>query len=154
MKQSISGCTAKLSKKGIKLTRQRNLLMRQILHFNDHFSADLLYVKLKVKGIDISRATVYRTLALFEECGIIKKALKDEDISYYEVSTMNEHHDHLICVECGEIIEFCSEKIEKIQKEIYSNYNYVPTSHQLILKGMCEKCRNKQNEKNTDKSGK
>jgi Fur family ferric uptake transcriptional regulator len=154
MKQSISVCKAKLSEKGVKLTRQRNLLMKQILHFNDHFSADLLYVKLKVKGINISRATVYRTLALFEECGIIKKALKDEDISYYEVNTMNEHHDHLICVECGEIIEFCSEKIEKIQKDIYSNYNYVPASHQLILKGICKKCRNKQNGKNTDKSGK
>jgi Fur family ferric uptake transcriptional regulator len=154
MKRSISGCTAKLSEKGFKLTKQRDLLMREILHFNDHFSADLLYVKLKVKGINISRATVYRTLALFEECGIIKKALKDEDISYYEVNTINEHHDHLICVECGEIIEFYSEKIEKIQKEIYSTHNYVPTSHQLVLKGICEKCRKKQNGKNTYKSGK
>lgn len=154
MEQSISGGTAKLSKKGIKLTRQRNLLMRQILHFNDHFSADLLYVKLKVKGINISRATVYRTLALFEECGIIKKALKDEDTSYYEVITMNEHHDHLICIVCGEIIEFCSEKIEEIQNEIYSKYHYIPTSHQLILKGICDKCIKKQNGKNTDKSGK
>ena len=154
MKQSISRCTAKLSENGIKLTRQRNLLMRQILHFNDHFSTDLLYVKLKVKGINISRATVYRTLALFEECGIIKKALTDEDISYYEVSTRNEHHDHLICIECGEIIEFYSEKIEKIQKEIYTNYDYTPASHQLILKGICKKCSKKQNEKNTDKSGK
>jgi Fur family ferric uptake transcriptional regulator len=149
MKQSIVISKAKLNKKGIRFTKQRDLLMMQILNLNDHFSADTLYIKLKIKGINISRATIYRTLTLFEECGIIKKALKDEDISYYEASEMDEHHDHLICVECGEIIEFCSEEIEKIQKEIYDKYNYLPASHQLILKGICEKCRRKINGKNT-----
>jgi Fur family ferric uptake transcriptional regulator len=148
MKQSIVISKSRLNKEGIRFTKQRDLLMRQILNLNDHFSADLLYVKLRVKGINISRATIYRTLTLFEECGIIKKALKDEDISYYEVSEINEHHDHLICVECGEVIEFYNEEIEKIQKEIYNNFNYLPASHQLILKGICEKCRRKKNGKN------
>ena len=149
MNKIIAKCKANFSNRGLKYTRQRDQLIRQILNLNDHFSADTLYIKLKIKGINISRATIYRTLTLFEECGIIKKALKDEDISYYEVGEINEHHDHLICVECGEIIEFCSEEIEKIQKEIYDNYNYLPASHQLILKGICEKCRRKKDGKNT-----
>jgi Fur family ferric uptake transcriptional regulator len=149
MNQIIARCKDNLSNRGLKYTRQRDQLIRQIMNLNDHFSADLLYVKLRVKGINISRATIYRTLTLFEECGIIKKALKDKDISYYEVSEINEHHDHLICVECGEVIEFYSEEIEKIQKEIYNDFNYLPASHQLILKGICEKCRRKKNGKNT-----
>jgi Fur family ferric uptake transcriptional regulator len=149
MSEIIAKCKANFSDRGLKYTRQRDQLIRQILNFNDHFSADTLYIKLKIKGINISRATIYRTLSLFEECGIIKKALKDENISYYETSEINEHHDHLICIECGEVIEFYSAKIEKIQKEIYDNYSYLPDSHQLILKGICEKCRRKKNGKDT-----
>ncbi|GAJ22997.1 unnamed protein product, partial [marine sediment metagenome] len=96
----------------------------------------------------------YRTLPLFEDSGIIRKALQDEDRNYYELNIRKVHHDHLICTECGKIIEFFSDKIESIQKEIYNKYNYLPSSHQLILKGVCEKCRRKQNEKNTGKSDK
>lgn len=151
MEQLINKYRLKLSNKGIKYTRQRDLLLKYILEIREHFNADLLYVMLKAREINISRATIYRTLPLFEECGIIKKALQDKDRFYYEVSIKKEHHDHLICIECGEITEFYSNKIEAIQQEIYKNYNYSPTSHQMILRGVCDKCSRKRNEKNTSK---
>ncbi len=154
MEQLISKYKSALSKRGIRYTIQRDILLRYILTLKDHFNADLLYLNSSASGINISRATIYRNLPLFEECGIIKKALQDKDRSYYELSIRKEHHDHLVCVECGKIIEFCSNKIELIQKEIYKNYKFSPTSHQLILRGVCDKCSRKRNEKNTGKSHK
>lgn len=143
MEQLINKYRAELSKKGIKYTGPRDILLRYILNLRDHFNADLLYLNSKAHGINISRATIYRNLPLFEECGIIKKALQDKDRHYYEVSIKKKHHDHLICIECGKIVEFRSNKIEVIQKEIYKKYKYSPTNHQLILKGVCEKCSRK-----------
>jgi len=154
MEQLINKYWIKLSNKGIKYTRQRDLLLKNILEIREHFNADLLYVMLKAREINISRATIYRTLPLFEECDIIKKALQDKNRYYYEVSIKKQHHDHLICIECGKITEFYSNKIEAIQKEIYKNYSYSPTSHQMILKGVCDKCIRKRNENNTGKSNK
>jgi Fur family ferric uptake transcriptional regulator len=149
----INRYRAELSKKGVKYTRSRDILLRYILSLREHFNADLLYLNSKASGIDISRATIYRNLPLFEECGIIKKALRDKDSHYYELSIKKEHHDHLVCIECGKIIEFYSKKIELIQREIYKNYKFSPTSHQLILRGVCDKC-GKKNEKNTGRSSK
>ncbi len=146
MEKLINKYKAELSKKGVKYTSKRDILLRYILNLNDHFNADLLYLNSLASGINISRATIYRNLPLFEECGIIKKALQDKDRHYYEVSIKKEHHDHMICIECGKIIEFCSMKIEVIQKDIYKKYKFSPTSHQLILKGICDKCRRKKNE--------
>src|SRR5437879_5633301 len=107
-----------LKTKNLRPTKERFLLLDQIMHTNGHFDADELFASLARKGLKASRATVYNTLDLLVHCGLISKYRFAENHSRYEKAFGRPRHDHLICLECGEIIEFVSERLEKIQREV------------------------------------
>jgi Fur family ferric uptake transcriptional regulator len=92
-------------------------------------------------GNRVSKATVYNTLQLLEECGLVSKYRFAENTSRYEKAFGRPHHHHLICLECGDIIEFVNERLERIQDEVCGEKNFKPQSYTLQIFGSCAKCR-------------
>ncbi len=124
--------------KGVKLTEQRKIIARVMSESNDHPNVDELYNRVSKVDSKISIATVYRTVKLFEESGILAKHEFKGDKARYE--ELNEgHHDHLIDIKSGEIIEFVDEEIEKLQKKVAEKYGYELVDHKLELYGVKKK---------------
>src|SRR5205809_3239156 len=116
-----------LAKQGLKLTRERTALLREIFATHYHFEADELLFKMKEKGVKISRATVYRTLELLVKSGMVRRVHLGEDHYHYEHVRGDSHHDHLICTTCGGVIEFHDEELERLQREICVNKKFTAT---------------------------
>ncbi|MBD1148693.1 MAG: transcriptional repressor [Pelagibacteraceae bacterium TMED201] len=124
--------------KGVKLTEQRKIIAKVMSESSDHPDVDELYNRVSKIDPKISIATVYRTVKLFEEFGILTKhEFKGGKARYEE---LNEgHHDHLIDLKTGEIIEFVDEKIEELQKQVAEKYGYTLVDHKLELYGVKKK---------------
>ena len=124
--------------KGVKLTDQRKIIAKVMSDSSDHPDVDELYKRVSKIDSKISIATVYRTVKLFEEVGILTKHdFKGGKARYEE---LNEgHHDHLIDIKTGEIIEFVDEDIEKLQKKVAEKYGYDLVDHKLELYGVKKK---------------
>ena len=135
--------SAYLKDKKLRPTRERFLLLEQILQTNGHFDADQLFASLTNKGLKASRATVYNTLDLLVECGLISRYRFGESHSRYEKAFGRPRHDHLICLECGDIIEFVSEKLDKIQREVCEEKRFRQRNSTLQIFGTCVKCQTK-----------
>ena len=128
----------KCKKKGVKLTDQRKLIAKVMSDSNDHPDVDELYERVSKIDPKISIATVYRTVKLFEEAGILAKHdFKGKKARYEELS--ESHHDHLIDVKTGEIVEFVDEEIEKLQKKAAERLGYQLIDHKLELYGIKKK---------------
>ena len=124
--------------KGVKLTEQRKIIAKVMSESNDHPDVDELYSRVSKIDSRISIATVYRTVKLFEESGIVAKHdFKGGKARYEELS--ESHHDHLIDIKTGEIIEFVDEEIEKLQKKVAEKYGYTLVDHKLELYGVKKK---------------
>ena len=124
--------------KGVKLTDQRKIIAKVMSESVDHPSVDELYSRVSKIDQKISIATVYRTVKLFEESGIVAKHdFKGEKARYEELS--ESHHDHLIDIKSGQIIEFVDDEIEKLQKKVAEKYGYELVDHKLELYGVKKK---------------
>ena len=124
--------------KGVKLTEQRKLIARVMSDSHDHPNVDELYRRVCKIDSKISIATVYRTVKLFEEAGILTKHdFKGEKARYEELP--DSHHDHLIDVQSGEIVEFVNEEIEKLQETVAEKLGYQLLDHKLELYGIKKK---------------
>ena len=121
--------------KGVKLTDQRKIIAKTMSDSQDHPDVDELYKRASKIDSKISIATVYRTVKLFEEAGIVAKHdFKGGKARYEE---LNEgHHDHLIDIKTGEIIEFVDDEIEKLQQKVADKYGYKLVDHKLELYGI------------------
>jgi len=124
----------KCIEKGVKLTGQRKIIARVMSEADDHPNVDELYNRVSKIDSKISIATVYRTVKLFEEAGIVEKHDFKGNKSRYEESP-KEHHDHLIDINSGEITEFVNEEIEKLQKQVAEKLGYKRVDHRLELYG-------------------
>ena len=124
----------KCKAKGVRLTDQRKLIAKVMSDARDHPDVDELHKRVSVLDSKISIATVYRTVKLFEETGIVSKHdFKGNKSRYEQVSS--EHHDHLIDINTGEITEFVDEDIEKLQKKVAEKFGYKLVDHRLELYG-------------------
>lgn len=130
-----------LSRNGLKLTRQRQVVVEEIFSDSGHFEAEDLVDRLRTKGLRVSRATVYRTLELLRECQLVEKLDFGTPRSFYEQVTPGQHHDHLICTRCGNVIEFHNGSLEALQRDICRNFDFEEAHHSLRIFGLCSKCR-------------
>tara|TARA_B100002051_G_C16135882_1_gene346567 strand:+ start:69 stop:482 length:414 start_codon:yes stop_codon:yes gene_type:complete len=126
---------AKCLAKGVKLTDQRKIIAKVMTDSNDHPNVDELYRRVSKIDPKISIATIYRTVKLFEEAGILAKHDFKGNKARYEQLSEN-HHDHLIDLKTGEIIEFVDEEIERLQKKVADKYGYELVDHKLELYGV------------------
>ncbi|MDZ7770958.1 MAG: ferric iron uptake transcriptional regulator [Woeseiaceae bacterium] len=122
-----------LRKAGLKVTLPR-LKILEILEGNDqrHLSAEDIYKELLDTGEDIGLATVYRVLTQFESAGLVTRHNFEGGHSVFEVDE-GEHHDHMVCVETGDVVEFMNDEIERLQREIARSHNYELIDHSLVL---------------------
>ncbi|MEX2123048.1 MAG: ferric iron uptake transcriptional regulator [Woeseia sp.] len=122
-----------LRKAGLKVTLPR-LKILEILESNRqrHLSAEDIYKELLETGEDIGLATVYRVLTQFESAGLVKRHNFEGGHSVFEMDE-GEHHDHMVCVETGDVIEFMNDEIERLQREIAKDHNYELIDHSLVL---------------------
>lgn len=131
---------AYLVHQGLKLTRQRQAVVNEIFSDNGHFEAEELVERLKRQSPRVSRATVYRTLELLQECQLVEKLDFGTHRSFYERVSPDGHHDHLICTRCGNVIEFHNDRLEALQQEICGNFDFRESYHSLRIFGLCSKC--------------
>ncbi len=141
MKEAESIFRSRLKEKGFRWTPERRLILDEILSYKGHFDVDDLHFRLKKKNGKISRASIYRTLPLLVECGLVKEIVDGQDHAHYESAYGREHHDHLVCKECGRMIEFLEEKIEGLQEKICRKHNFSATRHFMVIEGICSRCR-------------
>ncbi len=133
---------ALLKSNQLKFTKQRELIVKFLYENEGHFTPEDIYMQLKqaYPTINIGIATVYRTLTLLEESKITSSISFGTQGKKYELG-LKKHHDHLICTECGEIIEFYDETIEKQQQLIATQFNFQMRDHTMKIIGLCEKCQ-------------
>ncbi len=129
-----------IAQHNLKITKQRRAVLDAFLACEDHVSAEGLYKIVSEKEPKIGLATVYRTLSLLTESGLAAELDFGDGQKRYEMNFMHEHHDHMICTQCGKIIEFNHPLIEKLQEEVAGNHGFRMTSHKLDMFGTCKDC--------------
>ncbi len=125
-----------LKKEGLRFTEQRKSIWDEITSSDDHREAEDIFLALRKKNINVSRATVYRTIDVLVKNNLVRKLDIGDAPSKYENKIDSHHHDHMICLETGDIIEFYNEELENLQDEIAKKHGYkvVRHVHQLFVK--------------------
>ena len=124
----------------LRATPERYAILDALLQSQGHFDADGLYYRMVSNGVKVSKATVYNTLELLQQCGLVSKYRFAENTSRYEKAFGRPHHHHMICLNCGDIIEFTNERLENIQEEVAANKNFKIQSTTIQIFGTCPKC--------------
>lgn len=130
-----------LENKGLKYTHERETIYNEVQKIEKHFDADSLYERFKNRGERISRATVYRSLPVLLEAGVIQKSAGEGKRDFFEKTDSKGHHDHMVCLKCKKIIEFHSDELEKIQEKLTAKYRFKLVFHDHRLFGYCESCQ-------------
>lgn len=123
------------------MTRERQAVLNGVLEAPGHFTADDLYIWLKRRDPMVSRATVYRTLELLVGSRLVEKVDLGGQQAYYEYFFGRQHHDHLICLGCGTIIEFTNQAIEDLQSAVCREHQFEIRYHSHKVFGRCQKCQ-------------
>ncbi|MCB9799698.1 MAG: transcriptional repressor [Candidatus Omnitrophica bacterium] len=132
---------ALLKKKNLKFTYERKYIFEEISRLKGHFDADSLYERFKEKGLRIARDTVYRTLPLLLESGVLQKSAGEGKREYFERISSKGHHDHMICIKTGRIIEFHCDEIERLQEEIARKYGFKIIFHDHRIFGLSKEAQ-------------
>jgi Fur family ferric uptake transcriptional regulator len=127
--------------KGLRNTRQREIILDAFLSADTHINVDELFNLIKKKNPEIGYATVHRNLTLLSECGLAEGIKIGSNKTRFEPKYSHEHHDHLICQKCGRFIEVHDDKIEKLQDKLAEANDFIPQRHKLEIYGLCKKCR-------------
>ncbi|NIM97142.1 MAG: transcriptional repressor [candidate division Zixibacteria bacterium] len=130
-----------LGSKKLKLTRERKAVLEEIFLRRGHLEAEDLASRLRKKKKRASRATIYRTLELLVESGIVRRVDLGHGHSHYELILDHPHHEHMICANCGKVIEFSDKAIEQALGRLCSRKGFEPTSHRLQIFGYCDNCK-------------
>jgi Fur family ferric uptake transcriptional regulator len=131
-----------ISKEGLKQSRQREIIAEVFFGSEGHISVDEVLQRVRKVDPRVSQATVYRTMKLLTEFGLAEARHFLEGHTLYEPSGEGkEHHDHLICTGCGQIVEFVDERIEELQDEVARKHGFEVVKHKMELYGLCDKCR-------------
>ena len=132
-----------IQKSGLRRTAQRDLILDVFLKTEEHLSSEDLYWLIQKEDSGIGHTTVYRTLKLLTEAGLAREVRFGDGKTYYEHHYDHQHHDHMICTECGKVVEFYSAEIEALQDEMAHKYGFKPTHHSLRILGLCDVCQKK-----------
>lgn len=137
--------TSFLKRRNQRQTPERFSVLEEAYATGDHFDADELYLRLRKKDVRVSRATVYNTLDLLMECELVIRHQFGKNQAKYERAFSYRQHDHLICMDCNEIFEFCDPRLQSIQEMVADIFNFEIKSHSLNLYGQCQReaCPNK-----------
>ena len=130
-----------IRRKGLKHTEQRTHILTTFLDTERHVTAEELYALVKGKHPSIGYATVSRTMKLLCECGLCSELKIEDGVTRYEHLYGHQHHDHLVCTECGRFVEVASPDIEALQEKLAEENGFAIERHRLVLFGKCRECR-------------
>src|SRR5829696_10329846 len=130
-----------IQKKGLKRTSQRDLILEVFLRTEEHLSNEDLYRLVQKEDPGVGQTTVYRTLKLLTEAGLAREVRFGDGRTHYEHHYKHQHHDHMICSECGKIIEFFSAELEALQDAMAAQHQFEITQHLLRIIGICADCQ-------------
>jgi Fur family ferric uptake transcriptional regulator len=133
----------RISEQGLKATKQREEILKIFLHSSGHKSLMQIYAQVVKVNPKIGYVTVYRTLKLLTRLGLATRRKFEDGETRYEPASDGSHHDHLICLDCGKIIEFEDQTLEALQKGIAQRYRFKISHHLMELYGRCEECARK-----------
>ena len=134
---------AYMLKRGLRSTEQRRLIIDTFFDSGEHITIDSLLKQVRSIDARVGYATVYRTMKLLAESGIVQEHKFGDGFTRYELSDEEAHHDHLICMECGKITEFEEPAIERLQERIAERYRFEVRAHKHELYGVCADCQRK-----------
>jgi Fur family ferric uptake transcriptional regulator len=132
---------AYMSKRGLRSTEQRRLIIDTFFDSGEHITIDSLLKQVRAVDSRVGYATVYRTMKLLTDSGIVQEHKFGDGFTRYELSDEEAHHDHLICMECGKITEFEEPAIERLQERIAERYRFEVRAHKHELYGICAECQ-------------
>jgi Fur family ferric uptake transcriptional regulator len=140
MTRAIETFAKYLSSKDLKLTTERQVVLQEIFLHRGHLEAEDLLHSLRKKKKRASRATIYRTLELLVNSGIVRKVDLGHGHSHYEHVLGHAHHEHMVCLKCGKVIEFSDRKIERSLEKMCERSQFEHTSHHFQVFGYCKDC--------------
>jgi len=143
MAQETAIFTNFLKKKNLKSTKQRQEILNVFLKSKRHLSVEDLYNIVKKNDPGIGQATVFRVLKLLCESGLAKEVKLGDKKTRFELKYGHQHHDHLVCVNCGKFIEVLDPRIEDLQEKLCQRFGFSPKRHRMEIFGTCKKCRRK-----------
>ena len=129
-----------VKKTGLRNTPEREIIIQEIFSMHDHFDVDSLYLRLRNKKNNISKASIYRTIPLLIESGLIREVFFEDGHMHYEHIYGHEHHCHFRCLDCKMVIDFKQDDVGYIQKKFSKHYGFEVTGHKLELFGYCNNC--------------
>ena len=138
---TMQALKATLQKEGLRYTRQRQEIWNELRSSDEHRDAEEIFFTLRKRGLNISRATVYRTIDVLVKNNLLNKLDIGDGRARFEYNEKYLHHDHLVCTGCGKIIEFHNDNIEELQNEIAKQKNFKILHHNHQLFGICEDCQ-------------
>jgi Fur family ferric uptake transcriptional regulator len=140
MKEELEVLREHLSRKRLKRTGQRETILEVFLQSKKHLTVEELHKLVNDHDAAIGLTTIYRTMKLFCECNLARANYFEEGRVRYEPQYKTAHHDHMICLTCGETIEFVHPQIEKLQEKVARQFGFRMTDHRMEIYGSCEKC--------------
>ncbi len=132
---------AHLRRRGLKYTRERRAILQAVMRNEQHFEAEELLWAMRRQDVRVGKATIYRTLPLLVEAGIIREVIYGEKHAHYEHTFEHAPHDHMVCRDCGRVIEFDSRELLELIRQLCGRQGFQPLYHRFQVSGRCERCR-------------
>jgi Fur family ferric uptake transcriptional regulator len=134
---------AYMTRRGLRSTEQRRVIIDTFFESTEHITIDTLLREVRAVDARVGYATVYRTMKLLTESGVVQEHKFGDGFTRYELSDEDAHHDHLICMECGKITEFEEPAIEELQQKVAKKHGFLVRAHKHEMYGVCADCQSK-----------
>ena len=141
MKSELQVFQDYIRRRELRRTPERERILQEVFEIHGHFDVDGLYLQLRQKGVKVSKASIYRALPLFIDCGLVREVDFSEGHWHYEHIYGHSHHNHLRCLGCGEIREFENPALAPLEEQLAREYGYHIKGHHLQVEGFCPACR-------------